>query len=70
MGSIPFKAGSVGPTKGWDNTEAENGIFPLLLDPNEVIDLLHNFQTNNILCKYESKQKSRHVGLTNTKFHS
>ena len=28
QGNIPFKVDRIGPTKGKDDTEVENGIFP------------------------------------------
>ena len=31
--NIPFEIDRIGPTKGRDDTEVENGIFPVLPDP-------------------------------------
>ena len=44
QGNIPFKIDRIGPTKCRDDTEVENGIFPILPDPRiAIIDLLYEF---------------------------
>ena len=44
-GNLPFEIDRIGPTKGRDDTEVENGIFPRIARTEDmlIIDLLYDF---------------------------